>query len=233
MEPHRATGLEGGQDSDNHVSHSSVNTQQADAMFNPRFLIVSLGNPLPKYDSLHSAGHFALNGLVTALRNPALREAKFGKHTALVSKGPKYTLVQSPTLMNVSGPFVARAWQDMVREQGSGSDGAASLSLVILHDELERDFGVVRLTAWDRSHRGHNGMRSVKAHLHQDKYAQSPFVRIALGIGRPEERDAATVSKYVLGKISAEKRKVLEEDVPDSVARCLVQLEQEWRTEIE
>lgn len=199
-------------------------------MFNPRFLVVSLGNPLPKYASLHSAGHFALNGLAPALRHPNFTETRFGKYTAPVSRGPKYTLVQSPTLMNVSGPFVARAWQEAVKEQPGGD--ASSLSLVLLHDELERDFGVVRLTAWDRSHKGHNGIRSVKAHINQDKFPQSPLVRIALGIGRPEERDAETVSKYVLGQTSPDRRRVLEEEVPGMVMRCLAQLEEEWRAEL-
>jgi PTH1 family peptidyl-tRNA hydrolase len=196
-------------------------------MFNPRFLVVSLGNPLPKYESLHSAGHFALNGLVKVLKQPAFREMKIGKQTCLVSQGPKYTLVQSPTLMNVSGPFVARAWQEMVKQHD-----ASSTSLVIVHDELEKAFGDVRLTPWDRSHRGHNGLKSVQRSLSQNKFPESPFVRIAVGIGRPAERDAATVSKYVLDKISLEQRRTLEEVVPFDVAKRLVELEDEWRTEI-
>lgn len=200
-------------------------------MFNPRFLVVSLGNPLPKYASLHSAGHFALNGLAPALRHPHFTETRIGKYTALVSRGPKYTLIQSPTLMNVSGPFVARAWQEALREHGD--DAASSLSLVVLHDELERDFGVVRLTAWERSHKGHNGMRSVQAHVKQDKFPVSPLARIALGIGRPEERDPETVSRYVLGPISGEQRRVLEEDVPGMVVKCLARLEEEWRAEVQ
>ncbi|OAA51912.1 mitochondrial peptidyl-tRNA hydrolase [Metarhizium rileyi] len=197
-------------------------------MFNPRFLVVSLGNPLPKYASLHSAGHFALNGLVNALRQPSFHEMKIGKQTCLVSQGPKYTLVQSPTLMNVSGPFVAKIWQEMIKQHD-----ASSMSLVIVHDELERTLGDVRLTAWDRSHRGHNGLKSVKKSLLQTKFPESPFARIAIGIGRPVERDAATVSKYVLDKISLEQRRVLEEAVPFDIAKRLVELEDEWRTEIE
>ncbi|OAQ66265.1 mitochondrial peptidyl-tRNA hydrolase [Pochonia chlamydosporia 170] len=197
-------------------------------MFNPRFLVISLGNPLPKYPSLHSAGHFSLNGLVKALKQPGFREMKIGKQTCLVSQGPKYTLVQSPTLMNVSGPFVAKAWQEMVKQHD-----ASSTSLVIIHDELERAFGDVRLTPWDRSHRGHNGLKSVKKSISQNKFPESPFARIAIGIGRPEERDAATVSKYVLDPISVNQRRVLEEVVPLDVAKRLVELEDEWKEEIE
>ncbi|KAG5940978.1 hypothetical protein E4U53_007516 [Claviceps sorghi] len=197
-------------------------------MFKPRFLVVSLGNPLPKYESLHSAGHFALNGLPSVLHQPAFRETVVGKARCLVSQGPKYTLVQSPTLMNVSGPFVARAWQEMIKQHD-----ASSLSLVLVHDELEKTFGDVRLTPWDRSPRGHNGIKSVKNSLSQNKYPVSPFVRIAIGIGRPVERDAATVSRYVLDRISLERRKVLEEVVPWELSRKLVELENEWRSELE
>ncbi|KAI5458498.1 peptidyl-tRNA hydrolase [Mariannaea sp. PMI_226] len=197
-------------------------------MFNPRFLVVSIGNPLPKYDSLHSAGHFALNGLSKVLRYPAFHEVTLGKQKCLVSQGSKYILVQSPTLMNVSGGFVARVWQDIVK-----GHEASSLSLVIVHDELEKDFGVVRLTAWDRSHKGHNGIKSIKGSLSQGKYPESPFARIAIGIGRPAERDAATVSKYVLDRIADDKRRVLEEEVPWKVAEQLIELENEWRSEIQ
>ncbi|CAG9990461.1 unnamed protein product [Clonostachys byssicola] len=196
-------------------------------MFNPRFLVVSLGNPLPKYASLHSAGHFALRGLAPVLQHPDFREVRMGKQTALVSQGPKYTLVQSPTLMNVSGPFISGAWNEMLKQHD-----ASSLSLVIVHDELEKGLGIVKLTAWDRSHKGHNGIKSIKAHLSEDKYPESPFVRIALGIGRPKSREPQDVSDYVLGPILPEKRQILEEDVPLEVAKCLHILEKEWKQEL-
>ncbi|KAK5996148.1 Peptidyl-tRNA hydrolase [Cladobotryum mycophilum] len=196
--------------------------------FNPRFLVISLGNPLPTYESLHSAGHFVLNGLTKALRQPSFVETKLGKQSYMISQGSKYILVQSPTLMNISGGFVAKVWQDVVKQHDP-----ASLSLVIVHDELERDFGVAKLIPWDRSPRGHNGIKSVKASLSQNKYPSSPFARIAVGIGRPEDRDPAVVSRYVLDKISGEKRRALEDEVSWNVAKCLVELEEEWREELE
>lgn len=195
-------------------------------MFKPHFLIISLGNPLPKYASLHSAGHFALNGLARVLTLPDFGEVTLRKQTCLMSRGSKYTLVQSPTLMNISGGFVVRMWNHMIQQHDP-----ASLSLVIVHDELEKDLGVVRLTAWDRSHKGHNGLKSVNGSLSQKNYPQSPFVRMSLGIGRPVERDPQTVSRYVLDRISQDQRKVLEEDVPWKIAEQLIKLEDEWRTE--
>jgi PTH1 family peptidyl-tRNA hydrolase len=133
--------------------------------------------------------------------------------------------------MNISGRFVARAWSDMVKQQDP-----SSLSLIIVHDELEAKKGTVSLRAWDRSPRGHNGVKDVKNKLSQDKYPTSPFVRIAVGIGRPSdgERDRGTVSDYVLERISNEERRVFEEDeVPRRVAEQLIQVEKEWKAELE
>lgn len=196
--------------------------------FNPRFLVVSLGNPLPEYSSLHSAGHFALHGLTKVLRQTGLHNGKLGKLSCTVSQGPKYTLVQSPTFMNVSGPFVAKAWQEMLKQHD-----AAALSLVILHDELEKPLGSASLVAWDRSPRGHNGMKSVKKTLHQDKYPQSPLVRIAVGIDRPLARDPETVARYVLDPISAAKQRVLENEVPWEVKTLLEEVEADWKSQVE
>ncbi|KAH6603162.1 hypothetical protein Trco_007937 [Trichoderma cornu-damae] len=159
---------------------------------------------------------------------PAFREVTLGRQSCLVSQGPKYILVQSPTYMNVSGSFVASAWQETSRKYG-----AESLGLVIVHDELEKDFGIVKLVPWDRSPRGHNGVKSVRGSVSQKKYPESPFARIAVGIGRPEERDAAAVSRYVLDRISRENRTTLEEDTPWDVAKCLMDLENQWRGEVQ
>ncbi|PMB73983.1 putative peptidyl-tRNA hydrolase [Beauveria bassiana] len=196
--------------------------------FNPKFLIISLGNPLPEYSSLHSAGHFALRGLAKTLRQSSIQSGKLGKLSCLVSQGPKYTLVQSPTLMNISGPFVAKAWQEMLKQHD-----AASLSLVVLHDELEKALGEAALVAWDRSPRGHNGIKSVKKAVSESRYPQSPLVRIAVGIDRPLARDPESVANYVLEPISAAKQRVLEEEVPWEVKTALEQLEVEWKSQVD
>ncbi|KAF4978422.1 hypothetical protein FZEAL_5186 [Fusarium zealandicum] len=196
-------------------------------LYKTRFLVISLGNPLPKYQSLHSAGHFVLNRLPEVLQQPEFRAETLGNQTCLVSRGPNYTLVQSPTLMNVSGGFVARAWKEMVKPEKLSLQG-----LVVVHDELERNLGTVHLTPWQRSHKGHNGIRSIKGSLSQDKYPTSPFVRIAVGIGRPSQRDSETVSQYVLDRISDEQRRILEEDTPSLVAEKLVEVERLWKIEL-
>lgn len=194
----------------------------------PKFLVVSIGNPLPKYESLHSAGHFALNGLAKVLRHPPFRETSIGGQQYLVSQGSKYTLVQSPTLMNISGSFVSRIWKQMHKQHD-----AASLSLVVVHDELEKGLGVVNLVSWDRSPRGHNGMKSIKNSISQKAYPVSPLARIAIGIGRPSERDPESVARYVLAQIPSASRSILENEAPFGVAKRLAELEDEWRKEVE
>ena len=52
-------------------------------------------------------------------------------------------------------------------------------SLVIVHDELDLPLGTVRVKAGGGL-AGHNGLRSIKAHLHSDA-----FTRIRIGIGKP------------------------------------------------
>lgn len=191
--------------------------------FNPHFLVVSLGNPLPEYASLHSAGHFVLNGLTKTLQQPAFSETRLGKKRCKVSQGPKYTLVQSPTLMNVSGPFVNKAWQELLRQHEP-----ESLGLVLVHDELEKAFGDVRIQPWERSHHGHNGIRSVKDSFRRDDFPQSPVVRIAVGIGRPESRSPGDVARYVLATIPQAKQRKLEGSISFAVAEKLQELEEEW-----
>ena len=102
------------------------------------------------------------------------------------------------------------------------------LTLLLVHDELEKDFGLVQSISWDRSPRGHNGVKSVKNSLNSKQYPESPMARIAIGIGRPQERDSASVSNYVLAPIGNAERKHLEGKTPYEVQRCLEEFEEEW-----
>jgi PTH1 family peptidyl-tRNA hydrolase len=73
--------------------------------------------------------------------------------------------------------------------------------LVVIHDELDLPFGAVRLKLGGGDN-GHNGLRSVTAHLGTREY-----YRVRIGIGRPPGRmDPAA---YVLRDFSAAERKEL------------------------
>ncbi len=51
--------------------------------------------------------------------------------------------------------------------------------LVVVHDELDLPIGVLRVKSGGGL-AGHNGLRSIKAHLHDDA-----FTRVRIGIGKP------------------------------------------------
>lgn len=100
---------------------------------------------------------------------------KRSKEQALVAEvrvGDRRLALAFPqTYMNESG----RAVLPLVRRFGI-EDMAR---LVIVHDELDLPVGAVRVKAGGGL-AGHNGLRSIKAHLHSDG-----FSRVRIGIGKP------------------------------------------------
>jgi len=202
----------------------------ASPVFSPRFLVISLGNPGVHYESLHSAGHIVLNAVQQLLPagQPRFTSARIGKKASLASLGPKYLFAQSPTLMNVSGPWVAKAWKDMLAETGLAPDG---LGLVLVHDDLEEELGVVKIRSWDRSHRGHNGVKSVNASLRPSQSAGPRWTRISVGIGRPGARDHSSVSDYVLRPLDRRQKSALQEQAAPAVLEALAEVESRWEKE--
>lgn len=96
--------------------------------------------------------------------------------------------------MNVCGPAVHSAWRTFSAQQRArGLEGR----LVVVHDELESPLGEVKIKDGMASPRGHNGLKSVQASLGGNKWW-----RVGVGIGRPDSRDPAVVSKYVLRKMT-------------------------------
>jgi len=69
-----------------------------------------------------------------------------------------YTFFQSLEYMNSSGKSVGAAWRKFLRELEPAEKEKAAL--VILHDELEKDLGVIRVKKTG-SAKGHNGLRSI------------------------------------------------------------------------
>ena len=100
---------------------------------------------------------------------------KRSKESALVAElrvGPRRMALAIPqTYMNDSGRAVA----PLVRRFG-----VEDLSrLVVVHDELDLPLGAVRIKSAGGL-AGHNGLRSIKAHLHSDA-----FTRVRIGVGKP------------------------------------------------
>lgn len=199
-------------------------------MFSPRFLIISLGNPAPYSETLHSAGHLALNSLQALLHDtqPRFTSDRHGKKSCLASVGPKYTMLQSPTLMNVSGPWVSKAWREILQAHTEQGLSPSDLSLILAHDDLEEELGVVKTRKWNASHRGHNGVKSVNGSLRHTDYKDSKLARISIGIGRPGERDKGTVSDYVLRPMTKFQKDAIQSQVGAGVLKCLEEMERQW-----
>ncbi|KAH8890250.1 peptidyl-tRNA hydrolase [Thozetella sp. PMI_491] len=191
-----------------------------------RLLVISLGNPAPYASTFHSAGHIALAALqqLQPAEHPPFERRKYGKEKARSSDGPKYTLLQSPTLMNVSGPWVHKIWKRFAEEHDP-----TRLGLVVLHDDLEERLGVVKIRDWERSGRGHNGIKSMKAHM-----APLPgykWARVSIGVGRPGERDRDSVSDFVLRDMPQDALSTIERSASEIYA-ALQQLETKWNAQI-
>jgi PTH1 family peptidyl-tRNA hydrolase len=105
-----------------------------------------------------------------------LRSAK--REHALVAEatsgGKRLALAFPQTYMNDSGLAAAA----LVRR--FGIDDLAAV--VVVHDELDLPVGRLRVKAGGGL-AGHNGLKSIKAHLHSDV-----FTRIRIGIGKPPGR---------------------------------------------
>ncbi|MCJ1466906.1 hypothetical protein MMC07_005528 [Pseudocyphellaria aurata] len=180
--------------------------------------VASLGNPNKYLNTLHSAGHIVLASLVSELSYPPLERSRhFGN--ALVSAGPEFTLWQSPSMMNLSGPPLAAAWSTFLRSLPSKEERKAA-RLVVLHDELESPLGKAKARSGG-STKGHNGLKSCVGTL-----GAKAFVRIGIGIGRPESRDSDDVSRFVLRRTTA-----VEADAIKNAAGPVVALLTELREE--
>lgn len=91
--------------------------------------------------------------------------------------------------MNLSGKPVSSIWTKYKQKHDNPA-------LVIVHDELQIPLGKIQVRRQNTSARGHNGLRSI------DLVMGNKYVKIAVGIGRPETKDEA--SNYVLSKFTPE-----------------------------
>lgn len=76
--------------------------------------------------------------------------------------------------------------------------------VLVIHDEIDLPFGEVR-TRLGGGLAGHNGLRSIKREL-----GGAEFMRVRIGVGRPNSTDPEVVSGYVLGRFRQSKAEVAE-----------------------
>jgi PTH1 family peptidyl-tRNA hydrolase len=163
-------------------------------------LVVGLGNPGPEYArSRHNVGFLVADRLAHAL-GAEFTVRKFASELAEARAGREKVWIMKPqTYMNRSGEAVGPA----LRFWKLGLD-----DLVVVHDDVELDPFRVQLKVGGGDS-GHNGVRSVNAHVGSREYA-----RVRVGVGRPPP--VVDPADWVLGHF----RKAEDAEVSASVDRA-------------
>ena len=152
-------------------------------------LVVGLGNPGPKYAAdRHNVGWLVVDEL--ARRHESGFKSKFrGKLGDARIGTARVALLKPETFMNDSGASVqpAAAFYKLPPH-----------AVLVVHDEVDLDTG--RLQArLGGGLAGHNGLRSIAKQL-----GTQEFLRLRIGVGRPERGDRRPMADYVLSPFAAE-----------------------------
>jgi PTH1 family peptidyl-tRNA hydrolase len=158
-------------------------------------LVVGLGNPGPDYaETRHNIGVRVVELLAARAGG-----GRFSKHKSNADvlegrlAGRRVILAVPRTYMNVSGGPVA----GLLRYYG-----VTPADLLVVHDDLDLGFGVVRLKQGG-GEGGHNGLRSISASI-----GTKDYLRVRFGIGRPPGRQDP--ADFVLKRFAGAERKELE-----------------------
>lgn len=149
------------------------------------YIIAGLGNPTREYaGTRHNVGFAAIDAL--AEKYNISMDVK--KHKAICGKGviegQKVVLIKPQTFMNLSG--------ESLREAVDFYKVDIANEVIVIFDDISLDVGKLRLRP-KGSAGGHNGIKSIIAHLGTDQ-----FKRIKFGVGdKPRGYDLAN---WVLGK---------------------------------
>jgi peptidyl-tRNA hydrolase, PTH1 family len=156
-------------------------------------LLVGLGNPGPDHArSRHNVG-FLVADEVARRYDAAFTVAKFAAEIAEAKVGGEKVWILKPqTYMNHSGEAVGpalRYWKVGLED------------LVVVHDDLELEPFRVQVKVGG-GQGGHNGLRSLNAHLGSPEYP-----RVRVGVGRPPP--GMDPADYVLGRFKKGEEKDL------------------------
>jgi PTH1 family peptidyl-tRNA hydrolase len=160
-------------------------------------LVLGLGNPGDRYaGTRHNVGADAVAVLADRHGGRLKPDTKVHASVAEVRvDGRRVVLAVPLTYMNESG----QAAGALMRRYGVEVD-----RVVVLHDELDLDPGRLKVKVGGGL-AGHNGLRSLQAHLHT-----TDFVRVRLGVGKPPG-GADRGADWVLSKVPRAQRAELDE----------------------
>jgi PTH1 family peptidyl-tRNA hydrolase len=159
-------------------------------------LVVGLGNPGREYAGhRHNVGWMVVDEL--ARRHGASWKGEFSGQLAQIRlDGHRVGLLKPETFMNESGRSVGAAARFFKLEPDA---------ILVVHDEIDLEPGRLQARSGGGL-AGHNGLRSVAAHL-----GSPDFLRLRVGVGRPGRGDPRRPADYVLSNF-----------VPEDEAEALV-----------
>jgi len=166
-------------------------------------LIVGLGNPGREHvNTRHNVGFRVAEALVERWGLGRARDRFRGRIAEgrvptppgmPASVRPRVAVLAPQTYMNDSGRSVGPA---------RGSFKLPLERVLVVHDEIDLPFGEVR-SRTGGGLAGHNGLKSLKREL-----GGADFVRVRVGIGRPDSTDPEVVSAWVLGNFGEDEEHV-------------------------
>jgi PTH1 family peptidyl-tRNA hydrolase len=179
-------------------------------MDTPTKLIVGLGNPGKDYErTRHNVGFLVvdafarIHGITVSKRD----------HRGLLGDGrvgdTRVFLLKPQTYMNLSGESVGAFLQQKP---------LALSDILVVTDDIALPLAKLRLRP-NGSAGGHNGLKSLIAHLHSPE-----FPRMRFGVGAP--RDPSVQIDYVLGSFSRQEQKEVEEGIERAVVALETWLEE-------
>jgi peptidyl-tRNA hydrolase, PTH1 family len=152
-------------------------------------LVVGLGNPGREHAlDRHNVGWMVVDEL--ARRHDGSFRSKFSGRIAEVRLGAlRLALLKPETYMNLSGSSLGAAARffKLPTEQ-----------IAVVHDDVDLEPGRLQVRLGGGL-AGHNGLRSVRQAL-----GSAEFLRVRVGVGRPERGDRRPVADYVLGPFEPE-----------------------------
>ncbi len=165
-------------------------------------LMVGLGNPGPRYEAnRHNIGFMAVDAIHHRHGFGPWRTRHHGLMAEGVVADRKARVLKPMTFMNESGRSVAAA---------AHYYRIPSEAIFVLHDEIDLRAGKVRVKRGGGS-AGHNGLRSIDAHLGAD------YWRVRIGVGHPGDRER--VMGHVLNDFAKADRGWLDK-LLDALAEC-------------
>lgn len=177
------------------------------------WLVAGLGNPGPEYAAnRHNVGFMVADLLAERIGGRFKRAGKAQAQVVEGRIGPpgpanrRVILAKPMSFMNLSGGPVT-ALRDFYK--------VPVANIVAIHDELDIDYGALRLK-FGGGDNGHNGLKSMTKAMGPD------YHRVRFGIGRPPGR--MQVADFVLKDFSATERKELDYfvDRAADAVECLV-----------